>query len=167
MNSLISILYICDVCRKIRQYDVSMNKLESEGDILKVRDKHANHEAILYLSQQYIIETVLFDPPALLMKEPIIKGLTVYEEVPEEEELFAGANRIFTLTKNIDNLPIHFRLQRLILLNMDGKKTLADILKGLTPHWPDLSSKYIQDLVQQCEIRGWILEQKPLKDLEE
>lgn len=142
-----------------------MKQLESKGDLFKIRDTHADHEAILYINNNNFITKVMFKPPAPLKEESIIKGITVYEEVPpEEEELFEGAQKIFNLTKNIDNLPIHFQLQRLILLNMDGKKTLADIFQGLAPDWPDLSPQFIENLVRQCEIRGWIREKKSLKD---
>lgn len=80
MNQLVSILYICESCRKIKQLDVSANKLKREGDLFKVKDIHANHEAILYLSPQFEIERVMFNPPPPPIETPIIKTKTLKQK---------------------------------------------------------------------------------------
>jgi len=135
-----------------------MDKLETEGDLYKAKDVHENHEAILYLNSQYELERVMTDPPATSLDEPVIKSLAVTEIPPVEP--FEGAYRIFNTTKDVNRLPLQFQLQKLILFNMNGKKTLADILQGLSQDWPDLTPEYLSSVIHQCEVRGWIQEVK-------
>lgn len=157
MSPLVSILYICDYCRKIRQFDLSMDNLKKEGSLYKVIDAHKEHEVMLYLNSQYEVERVISDlpPPST---EPVIKSLAIVERSTVEP--FEGANRIFNTTKDVNRLPLQFQLQKLILLNMNGKKTLADILQGLSQDWPDLDPEYLSSVVHHCVVRGWIQEVK-------
>ncbi|MFQ6125805.1 MAG: hypothetical protein ACE5R6_14550 [Candidatus Heimdallarchaeota archaeon] len=159
MSPLVSILYICDFCKAIRQFDVSMDKLESEGGLYKVKDAHENHEVILYLNSQYELERVTTDPPAPAVEEPIIKSLAVIEAEKglKEPERFTWANRIFIPTKEIHRIPVH-EFHKLVVLNMDGKNTLADILKKLRVDQPDLAPEYLVRIVHSLKIRGWVRE---------
>ncbi len=158
MSPLVSILYICDFCRVIRQFDVSMDKLESEGDLYKAKDVHENHEAILYLNSQYELERVLTDPPATSLDEPVIKSIAVTGAADAlKEPEFTWANQIFIPTKDVHRIPVH-EFHKQIVLNMDGKNTLADIFEKLRSSQPDLTSEYLLQIVHSLKIRGWIQE---------
>lgn len=159
MSPLVSILYICDFCRTIRQIDVSMDKLETEGDLYKAKDVHENHEAILFLNSQYELERVMTDPPATSLDEPVIKSIAVAgaEEALKKPENFTGANQIFIPTKEVHRIPIH-EFHKQIVLNMDGKNTLADIFEKLRSSQPDLTHEYLLRIVHSLKIRGWIRE---------
>jgi len=135
-----------------------MDKLEGklEGGLYKVTDVHANHEATLYFNTQYVLERVMLNPPAPPMEEPIIKGFVAEaEEVPVEP--FTWGNRIFIPTKDATRIPVH-DFHKLIVLNMDGKNTLADILEVLSPEWPDITPEFLLRVVHNLKIRGWIRE---------
>jgi len=139
--------------------DISTNKLEKEGELYKIKDVHTDHEAILYLNSRYALEKVIYDPPAPVVDEPIVKGLAITEEEEEEitPEAFSGANRIYKPTKDPHRIPVH-DINKLIVLNMDGTNTLADIHAELKPEWPDLTPEYLLRLIHQLRIRGWIQE---------
>ena len=158
MSQLVSILYICDSCRKIKHLDISIDKLEQEGDLYKITDVHGNHDAILHLNSKYGLERVINKPPAPPLDEPIIKGLTAteVEEVPVDQ-LFKGANRILIPTKDASQIPVH-DINKLIVLNMNGTNTLADIYGGLSPELPELTPEYLLRVVHNLKIRGWIRE---------
>lgn len=158
MSPLASILYICDACRKIRKFDVSMDKIEREGNLYKVKDVHADHEAILYLNHQYTLKRVILNPPAPPMKEPIIKGPALAEEVPIGP--FKEANRIFIPTTDPEQIPVQIELHKLIVLNMNGVNTLGDLYEGLSPDWPELTPEYLLSLIHKLEVRGWIREKE-------
>ncbi len=157
MSPLTSILYICDACRKIRQFDVSKNELKLEGEITKIRDMHANHEAIIYINHN-TIEKVIFNPPVPLLEEPIIKGPALVEEVPIGP--FKEANRIFIPTIDPKQIPVQIELHKLIVLNMNGVNTLGDLYEGLSPDWPELTPEYLLSLIHKLEVRGWIREKE-------
>lgn len=159
MSPLVSILYICDFCRKIRQFDVSMDKLTKEGSLYKVIDTHENHEVMLYINSQYEIERIITDLPPPVTDEPIIQSLafTGTKEGPIESERFTWANQIFIPTKEVNRIPVH-DFHKLIVLNMDSKNTLADILEKLRSEQPDLTPEYLLRIVHSLKIRGWIRE---------
>ena len=75
MSQVVSVLYICDSCRTIRQLDVSKNKLVQEGELFKIKDVHSNHEAVLYFNSRNMLERITNDPPPPPSDDPIIKGL--------------------------------------------------------------------------------------------
>lgn len=159
MSPLVSILYICDYCRKIRQCDLSMDDLKKEGSLYKVIDMHENHEVMLYLNSLYEVERVVSDLPPPLIDEPIIKSLAdaAAEEGPTELENFTWANQIFIPTKEVHRIPVH-DFHKQIVLNMDGKNTLADILETLRSEQPDFPSEHLLRIVHSLKIRGWIRE---------
>ena len=80
MSQVVSILYICDSCRTIRQLDVSKDKLVQEGELYKIKDVHSNHEAVLYLNSRYMLERVTNNPPSPPSDDPIIKGIKVLKK---------------------------------------------------------------------------------------
>ena len=157
-SQLVSILYVCDSCRRIRQVDISMEEIELEGDLYKVTDAHGNHEAILYLNSLYALERVINNPPAP-PGEPIIKGLKVIEEEEalQKPEPWSGENQIYIPTKDPTRIPVH-DVHKQIVLAMDGNNTLADILEGLRPEWPDLTPEFLVRVVHNLKVRGWIRE---------
>ena len=86
MSPVVSILYICESCRTIRQLDISKDQLVQEGELYKVKDVHANHEAILYLNSHNIPERVTNEPPAPRSNELVVKGLAALKEEKERAE---------------------------------------------------------------------------------
>ena len=164
MSQLVSILYICDSCRKIKHLDISIDKLVQEGDLYKITDVHGNHDAILHLNSKFGLERVINKPPVPPLDEPIIKGHIVQkvEEIPTEPQ-YEGLDRIYIPTRDPKRVPVQVELHKLIVLNMNGINTLADLYNGLSPDWPELTPEYILSLIHNLKIRGWIKE-KPTEE---
>ncbi len=159
MSPLVSVLYICDACRKIRQLDISADKLETEGDLYKIKDVHTDHETILYLNSNYGLERITNDPPAPPLDHPIVLGQALIESEEEETtELFTGANKIYVPASDPKRIPVQVELHKLIVLNMNGVNTLGDLYKGLNPDWSELTPEYLLTLIRNLEVRGWIKE---------
>ncbi len=163
MSQFVSVLYICNACRKIKQVEIATDKLEKEGELYKIKDAHNDHEAILYLNSRYDLEIVINDPPAPPSERPVIKGLLRTEEDEPAPATFEGVAQIF--------LPTTFGIlsrrsttqeetEKLILGNMDGEKTLGDIYELLKPEHPDLTPEQFVSLIHNFETNGWIKEKE-------
>jgi len=163
MSPLVSVLYICNACRKIKQVDISMDRLEKEGELYKVKDIHTDHEAILYLNTRYGLEVVLNDPPAPPSEQPIVKGLLRTEEDEPSTVIFEGAAQIFLPTASgfvSRRIATQREIDKLILGNMDGEKTLGDIYEQLKSEQSDLSPEQFLFMIRDFETKGWIKEKE-------
>lgn len=153
MSPLVSILYICDPCQRIRLLDLSQNNLEQEGELYKVKDVHTNHEAILFLNSQYIVERIIFDPPLPLSENPVVKGLSITEKVQ-----FEGNDRIFVATRHPTQMVLLDGLQIAIACTINGIRTLGDIYEKISLDYPDFTTEYLLTFISKLEEEQWIRE---------
>jgi hypothetical protein len=161
MSQLVSVLYICNACRKIKQLDISTDRLEKEGELYKIKDVHTDHEAILYLNSRYGLEVVTNDPPAPPSEHPVIKGLLHTEEDEPSTVAFEGATQIYLPTASgfvSRRIVTQGEIDKLILGNMDGEKTLGDLYEQLRSERPDLTPEQFIALIRDFETKGWIKE---------
>jgi len=153
MSPIVSILYICDPCQKIRLFDLSQDKLEQEGALYKVTDVHTDHEATLFLNSQYIVERVIYEPPVPLVDEPVVKGLRITEKIS-----FEGNDRVFASTRHPTQMVLLDGLQIAIACNINGVRTLGDIYENLNPDYPNLTPEYLLLFIAKIEAEQWIRE---------
>ena len=153
MSPLVSILYICDPCQRIRLLDLSQNNLEQEGELYKVKDVHTDHEATFFLNAHYIVERIIFDPPIPLSEEPVVKGLKITERA-----LFEGNDRIFMTTRHLTQMALFDGLQIAIASNINGVRTLGDIYEIIIPDYPDFTPEYLHSFINKLDAEQWIQE---------
>jgi len=65
MSPLVSILYICDPSQKIRQLDLSQDKLEQEGELKRIKsevdwDLELSHVAVLNEERHLVSHGLIF-----------------------------------------------------------------------------------------------------------
>jgi hypothetical protein len=153
MSPLVSILYICDPCQRIRLLDLSQNNLEPEGELYKVKDVHTDHEATLFLNAHFIVERIIFDPPLPLSEDPVVKGLKVTERAS-----FEGDDRIFVTTRDPTQMVLLDGLQIAIASNINGVSPLGDIYEKLSPDYPDFTHEYLLSFISKLAEEQWIRE---------